>query len=478
MNATSKTFSADLSCEPATINPNATVYCDASKSGCTSVYLIMEAYNDNCHMSAFPRNNASFSVTNNGVPWGSWFGGVLPGTCDGTAEDTDLDRLVIFTLYKEQNSSLTNSTAMFCKPSFRLQQSTITLDQVGALKSVEPGTPLDKPNDLTALMLSDAVRTSISQADSILMMDPLAEALGVRRVQYSISNVFLNLALQTNPSKSTKDLWDGELMARGARTVFKSVAAQIAKRYFLVPATAAPAEEVKGTAEYVQQRLFARTPTLRAMEALICLLIVLCLYLVLRPSRHTTPQDPASIARLSAIISQSQNFNHTMSQTGFLSLKSLQRLLTGRYSTAYSRDMYANDSSRPVFGIQSHNTDIPQHTPTDGKYWRPFSSTWFARGLLLAAPLTVIIILEATFRASNSRDGLLAVSVNKWTQYGSQFVPALSMSSPDVIERTLTSYFQSWFSQSFCFRQSTSICASSTHISNLREVMLKPNQPF
>jgi hypothetical protein len=477
MNATSKTFSADLSCEPATINPNATVYCPRG-SGCTGVYLIMEAYNDNCHMSAFPRNNASFSVTNNGVPWGSWFGGVLPGTCDGKVGDPDLDRIVIFTLYKEQNSSLTNSTAMFCKPSFQLQQSTITLDQNGALKSVEPGTPLDKPNELTTLMLSDAVRTSISQADSILMMDPLAEALQVRRVQYGISNVFLNLILQLNPSKSTKDLWDGELMARGARTIFKSVAAQIAKRYFLVPTTEAPAEEVQGTAKYVQQRLFARIPTLRAMEALICLLIALCLYLALRPARHTTPQDPASIARLSAMISQSQNFNHTMSQTGFLSLKSLQRLLTGRYSTAYSRDMHVSDSGRPVFGIQSHDTNVPQHTPTDGKYWRPLSSTWFARGLLLVAPLSVIVVLEITFRESQRLDGILAVSSNKWTQYGSQFVPALSMSFPYIRERALTLYSQSWFSQSFYFRQSTSISVSSTPMCNSREATLRPNLLF
>jgi hypothetical protein len=96
--------------------------------------------------------------------------------------------MVIFTLYEEQNSSLTNSTAMFCKASFQLQQSTITHDQTGALKSVELGTPLDKPNQSITLMLSDAVRTSISQADSILVMDPLVEALEVGRVRYGISN--------------------------------------------------------------------------------------------------------------------------------------------------------------------------------------------------------------------------------------------------------------------------------------------------
>jgi hypothetical protein len=398
----------------------------------------MEAYNDNCHMSAFPRNNATFGVTNNGVPYGSWFGGVLPGTCDGKDGDPDLDRLVIFSLYKEQNSSLTNSTAMFCKPSFQLQQSTVTLDQSGSLKSVEPGALLEKPNELTTLALADAVRTSISQSDSILLMDSLADAFQVRRVQYGITNVFLNLILQINKSKTTKDLWDGELMARGARTIFKSVAAQIAKRYFLIPNTSAPAEEVKGTVAYVQQRLFARTPTLRAMEALLCLLIVLCLYLALRPARYTTPQDPASIARLSSMISQSRNFTDTMSHTGFLSLKSLDRLLIGRYSTAFSKDTYANDNSWPVFGIQSHDTNVQQPTSTDGKYWRPLSSTWSARGALLVVPLTVIVVLEITFRESRRQNGLLAVASTKWTEYGSEFVPALGESFPNANKRVLT----------------------------------------
>jgi hypothetical protein len=101
MTANSRTFTADLSCEPATIDPNVTVYCPP-ESRCTNVYNIMVVHNNDCHMSAFPRDNKTFMVSNNGMGVGSWWGGVLPGTCDGKQDDPDNQRIVVFSLYKDQ----------------------------------------------------------------------------------------------------------------------------------------------------------------------------------------------------------------------------------------------------------------------------------------------------------------------------------------------------------------------------------------
>jgi hypothetical protein len=443
----SKTFTTDLTCEPATIDPNVTKYCP-SYSGCTNVFNIMVAHNENCHMSAFPRNNATFVVSNNGNPLGSWYGGVLPGTCDGKPDDSNLDRLVVFLLYKEQGEVIANSTALFCKPSFQLQQSTVTIDQNGTLKSVDSSVPLPAPDGLTTLSLSKAVLNTINQVDRDLNAE-LARKYSIRWQQVSIANMFMSLILRTADSDDIKTFWDSDKIARGAQKVFRGAAAQVAKRYLLVPSSATPAEEVQGQAEYEQERLFVRRPTLRAMEALLCVLVILCLYLAFRPARHTTPQDPASIARLGALISQSYALTSMMSSHGPSSLNTLKESLLGTYGLSYVNPIGVNDSMAPHLIIESHQGYTPKHIPGEMRPWQPLSAGWYFRIALLFVPLCITVALEVVFRQSQSGNGLMDVASNKWTQYGSDFVPALVMvltkllfSSSDFDLRIMDPYVQ------------------------------------
>ncbi|KAH7392166.1 hypothetical protein DE146DRAFT_132725 [Phaeosphaeria sp. MPI-PUGE-AT-0046c] len=434
MTTTSTTFIADLSCEVATVEPIVKTWCPASTS-CASLYLTMDVHNDNCRMSAWPKNNMTLRVQNNGLQWGQWFGGVYTGSCDGKDSELDRERLVIVTLYKEPgvisrnatNTTFTNTTAVFCKPTYKLQRSTVTLDQSGAIERVEPGALLDQPAALTPFMIAEAVRATISQVDVSNIQQSVARDYGIDRKQFGVSDVFLNFILQANPSKKIADLSDVKALGPAAQTVFRSVAVQVVKRYFLVPSNATVAEQISGEVMYSQQRLFARIPTLRVMESFLCLLIVVGLFLGTRPSRHTTPQDPASIARLGAMISQSKNFNQVMSSAGFLSLENLKSLLPGRYHGQYYKDTYATTPRAPLFAIESHDTGSQDIVPADGKYWRPVSMSWFSRSALLVVPLIIIIVLEVTYRQSQRDDGLLVVASNKITDYGSQFVPALVM---------------------------------------------------
>lgn len=434
MTAISKTFTADLSCEAATVDPIVGTWCPASSS-CASLYLTMNVHNENCRMSAWPENNMTVRVQNNGLEFGQWFGGVYPGTCDGDDSKTDRERLVILTLYKEPklisrnvtNTTFTNITAVFCKPSYTMQQSLVTIDDLGAIERIEPGKSLERPVALPPFAVAEAVRTTLSQVDVGNIQTGVAKDYQIDRRQFGIGDVFLNFILRANPSKKIADLSDVKALGPAAQTVFKSVAAQVAKRYFLVSNTPTIAEQIEGKAVYSQQRLFARIPTLRVMESFLCLLIVICLYLGVRPVIHTTPQDPASIARLGAMISQSRNFNQAMSHAGFLSLDNIKSLLTGRYHTQYYKDTYATTSRTPLFAIESHDTGSQEIVPADGKYWRPVSMSWFSRILLMVVPLILVVVLDVTYRQSQRDDGLLVVASNKITDYGSQFIPALVM---------------------------------------------------
>jgi hypothetical protein len=221
------------------------------------------------------------------------------------------------------------------------------------------------------------------------------------------------------------------MMHRGVQKIFKGVAAQVAKRYFLVPGSAVPDAEQKLTAEYQQERLFARIRSLRAMESLLGVLFAICIYLAVRPQRHTTPQDPASIARLSSILSQSSSLSSTLASTGFTSSKGLESLLSGRYGLAFVRSTAMNDGEPPRLVIETYGTNLSQSDHTVGKYWQPLSTLWYVRTALLIVPTSIIVALEVVYRQSKHSDGILDISTDKWTQYWYSFVPALSKYKSD-----------------------------------------------
>lgn len=424
MTGESKILKAHLECEPAVIDHNVTVYCP-DYSGCTHVYNIMRVHNNDCHMSAFPNSNTSLAVDNR-TPFGKWSGGVLPGTCDGPGEDTDRDRLVIFILHKFIGPQITNSTALFCKPSVQLQQSTVTMDQNGTLISVENGTTLPTPAGLTSFV-SNAVLNTVEQLNTNFYLE-LARKYPIRPPNLDFASVFAGLIMRTMDSNDIQNFWDREKIARSAQAIFKSVAAQVAKRYLLVPTPEASATQFTGVVTYKQERLFVRWSTMRAMESLFCVLVLMCLYLGFRPVRRTTPQDPASIARLASMISQSGNLNLLLSNTGFVSLESIKSLLSGKYSLVYAQNFVGHES-RPQFMIESCETDISKPISVAAKPWQPVSSRWISRIALLVVPLSIIVALEVLSRHSERDNGLLDVSSNRWTQHGASFVPALGKSS-------------------------------------------------
>jgi len=423
MTGESKLLKAQLECEPAVIDNNVTVYCP-TYSGCTNVYNIMRVHNNDCHMSAFPNDNTSLAVDNR-TPFGRWSGGVLPGTCDGPVEDKDRDRLVVFILHKVIGPQITNSTALFCKPSVQLQQSRITIDQNGTLINVENGTALPTPAGLTSF-ITNAVLNTVDQLDTNFYAE-LARKYPVRPPNLDFSNAFAGLIMRTMESNDIQNFWDSEKIARGAQDIFKSAAAQVAKRYLLVPTPEASATQFTGMVTYKQERLFVRWSTMRAMESLFCVLVLMCLYLGFRPVRRTTPQDPASIARLASMISQSENLNLLLSNAGFVSLESIESLLSGKYGLVYAQNSVGHES-RPQFMIESCETDISKPISVTAKPWQPISSRWISRIALLVVPLSIIVALEILFRHSERDNGLLDVSSNKWTQHGSTFVPALGKS--------------------------------------------------
>jgi hypothetical protein len=314
-------------------------------------------------MSDFPISNVRlpFSL----IPAGGLINAVTPSTCDGQNDDADRERIVVFSIEIQSGLVITNSAAMFCRPSFQIQQSAVTIDQSQNLKSVDYGTPLNAPKNLTALAIFKAIQKTM-YVD--LAREAFLEWYYPPNVRYRYTNNFVTLILMSSGSKDPKDLWDAEIMARGAQKVFKEVAVQLAKEYFFTATSTIAPTELEGTAKYKQQRLFVQSQSLQAFESILCVLAVLYIYSVFHPRRHTIPQDPASIARLSSIISRSRNLNASMSSTGSLSLKILESLLLGSYGAAFLKNLDKINNKAPRFVIKSYKADDPKLIPLNTKY--------------------------------------------------------------------------------------------------------------
>ncbi|KAF2124960.1 hypothetical protein P153DRAFT_117017 [Dothidotthia symphoricarpi CBS 119687] len=401
------------------------VYCP-SNSSCTNIYATMAAKNDNCRITSFPKDNQTFLISNNGMEYGVWYGDALPGTCEGNNGDLNRDRLVVFSFFKNQGTKIVNSTTLFCKPSYKFQQSTVTLDESGSLRTVDNSTLLQTPVGLTATDISNAVRNTLEQFDYGILLPELASKYGIWDTQVRFRNFFM-LMMKSQGSENIKDVWDSDLMIKSAQDVFRGAAAQLAKRYFLAANDTDPRPDMSGTVDYDQQRLFVRTTPLRLMEAVLGALILVSFYLGWQSPQGKTPQDPASIARLASIISQSKEFVDIMSPTGSWRVRNLKHLLKQDYTARFEPAAEDHHEPAPSFVIEGHGVITSHLIEEKEKYWQPMMTSWYARLALPVIPVSIVIALEILFQQSQHSNGLLNVTPDKQTQMGFTYVPALVM---------------------------------------------------
>ncbi|KAH7109876.1 hypothetical protein B0J11DRAFT_512734 [Dendryphion nanum] len=202
-------FTADLQCEPAKMEIQVRIQCpDPLSSSCRMDAVTMTAENKNCRIPAFPTGRRNILVTSttegNMAPqdkydYGGWYGGAVIEQCDNNCDDVERNRIVIFTFYKQPGPTLTNSGTLFCKPSFRFQQSTVTMNGDGAiLKAHDNRKLLQEPTNMNVNKLSLAVRAAFERVTK----DDIPFNIPVRRNEF---HTFVKLILLSENSRSIED---------------------------------------------------------------------------------------------------------------------------------------------------------------------------------------------------------------------------------------------------------------------------------
>lgn len=318
-----------------------------------------------------------------------------------------------------------NSTALICRPTIKIQSSEVTIDESGLLKNVDNGEQIPIPSTLTAVEVSDAVNNTITQITTGSIMSALSGGRNPGPNQGF--DPFFSLILSSQGVNDMKDLSNIDLLMRGAQAVFQGVAGQIGKRYLLVSNSTAPSKKFEGTVEYNQHRLFVNLLSLRLMESALCVLVLISLVLVFITSRACTPQDPASLARIASLISESQHLTNTLSTTGSWSTKDLKILLEGTYATRYSTPVDGHHDGLPELVIDGNGMSDRHLINGKEKCWQPFSTRRWTRLTLPIFPLLIVIILEVLLRKSKHDNGFIYVASSRWTQIGASYIPALVM---------------------------------------------------
>lgn len=428
MNATVKTITAGLECDLASVNK--TVKNERVLNAAYWEDITMAATTDDCRISQFPTKNRTMQVesTRMGSNHSAWYGDLFFERCDGDGMADDLSRIVVVVLYKDTGSTLTNSTALFCKPNVNMSYSTVTLDQLGALTGAVPSSPLPLPSSLSADRINNGIQKtldSVSASEGHELLDNSSQS--------SYLQPFISLILLSQNSRSAVDASDPEFLTRGATAAYRGLVTQLAKQYMLVANSSDTGLDHKGSISYDHQRLFIQQRTLRLIEAILGCVFVILLVLVFQRTPSHLLQDTTSIARLASTLRHSKGLTESFRGTGSWSIQDLQTAIQGKYRSRLETTQKNPHSKNETYLIEGNQQAKHRTAGTAQQHWRPMSLSWYARAVVLLVPLGLIIALEIMFQRSQRSDGLLEVANLKDAQLGTGLVPAVVMASTKFI---------------------------------------------
>ncbi|EIN08727.1 hypothetical protein PUNSTDRAFT_143463 [Punctularia strigosozonata HHB-11173 SS5] len=213
---------------------------------------------------------------------------------------------------------------------------------------------------------------------------------------------------------TTSDLTDDNDLTLQSKTLFAMLWPSFARtELFSTPASGTPLQS--GSVQLTQNRLFARTGPLRAIEACLAALLILSAALYpLRPAPRL-PRDPASLAFLLGLMQTGEDAREAMRYTSTFSSAMLRDCMTG-WRFAVRGTSSGNVAMKAEWDPSETYHVVSQHREAAPTFWRPLMLHPVATILLLSAIGGIIAALEVTSLVSDRRGGFRGtLSHNLWT---------------------------------------------------------------
>ncbi|KAI9737737.1 MAG: hypothetical protein M1834_009105 [Cirrosporium novae-zelandiae] len=326
------------------------------------------------------------------------------------------------------NMTLVRSTQLICKPTYAINRLSVVMN---GTESSSNNVNVSLISNTTSRTISNVHGSDISQAffDSFDNSIWEASKYNVISENPDVSDTMFDLAREQMPDLQLTDFFDLNILKEASLKAYRKLCAQIAKRTLLK----SKSSSIVGTAWVSENRLVVQSLSVRLMESILAVLLAFALVMaILTPSDGVVSHDPGSIGGLAHILARSPDVTQSLSGMGSSSMKAISRHISGhRYQTITS-----SKEDLQMFGISLAYRLDPEIEQNKGpnrssegpiKWWHPFSVTIYARILLLAIIIAIIIALELVLRQSQHHNGLADVDFDGYTHYIWSYIPALVM---------------------------------------------------
>lgn len=455
------TFTADLQCEPATLQHyhQSCIY----NLGCQLHGLFIQLTASSCTTDAF----LAFERTNYAID--GFFGGLAIASCVAHSLGQDGNRLAIVTGHFDANQSL-SFTGFLCKPTYGMSKREVSIDGSGSLKIIDSSSnsisyslPLITPWDI----LDGANSSLLAASRQIATWDDPYDP-DIPYVDFDTFFLLLNI---TAPQAKATDYLDQAWLLDASRRTFRSLAVQLAKQYLMISKT----DEFAGTMQSTESRLLVHDLSLRAMEAILIVLVLSTGFVILFRPQMVSICDPGSIAGASMMFTNSSSFVKRLSIVG---LVSEERLRASTFKRQYLITVAkgSRGSTPKVDAVSdcsmSHTGSMIDVSRSKHQWWRPFAATLSARVFILLTPILLMVALETVYQISRRYDGIANVDLQSYIHYSWVYVPALVMLAARAIFDTVD--FNTRLLQPYCtLSQQPSTAERSVLVNYLAKISLR-----
>lgn len=411
-------FFGDLWCEVGTVSQISSPQCTGrnTTNSCEKVSYNITVTSDTCTTNS---SQVSVSIDESND---QYYGSVTSSPCIDS-DSTDL-RLTFLTGHETISytdaGNVTGSTALICTPSYDVCEYNVeaflneTISDICSCNGTcyTPSIALDLGSVILDMVQSASTsnlvlfeKSEVAYNGSFVNLDPFFQFMNATALPEDIT-AFQNVTYLEDT----------------ARQLFAGLAAQIAKGELTEPS----GDRIMGSTLAHQQQLFVREVSLRLLEVIFAILIIITLVLLLLRPVASTPSDVSTIAGLASVLARSPRVAMAVQGLGSARFSDIKQQLMGRtFHTTVSND------DGPTFRITpvANNSHTDDETEPSGPtlWWRPKSLSISVRICLVVIPLGLIAALEAVYQVSDRYDGLADVYESGSVLYTWTYLPALAM---------------------------------------------------
>ncbi|KAF8246840.1 hypothetical protein K440DRAFT_661738 [Wilcoxina mikolae CBS 423.85] len=314
--------------------------------------------------------------------------------------------------------NLQSAVALVCYPTYAIRRATVMLDSAESLKPIS--VEIHQGEDSRLLPGFSRGQFAAAAEMAFGSAPDLAGNANATLADPHNLDAFTFLAMQQEPNLSLADMLRPDVLQRISGKTFGLVSAQLA-HYNLV---GRGRNDLTGSVTTSRLRLLLMPLSLKIMQALLIILIVLAISLFSLTPRHVVCRDPGSVGAIALMLATNPQVLRLLRDSGVYGLKDIKKLLSG-----HQFQSVATDRSFKIEAIPQTAEQPERHVPSSPqvKWWRPFVVTNMGKIVILIVPVLLIAALELLLRRSRSNQGLGDAPKDGYLRYTWAYIPAAAM---------------------------------------------------